>query len=402
MFSLMFSMTITASAGDVALTPNFKGDDIEQLFQTGSGPKSEFETSAQYEARRNATRANGKSLVLLLDDARDNLFKYDADAGMMSATIPTSRVHFLLEPKQPTHTVISVHTMKHEDEYVGQNAYGAAKHISRTRGDMYGVIISQNFNRPLVFPLDPATARDTKPFLHVGFACTLLDDTPLKNLSYHEPTISAPYDTAIMQHFVPVTINEVFVFDARTGAALLRFHPNDSTDTTVQTQTRQKLYPLELEVRDGLLLYAQVDDGEEEPVRGSLIQARQQIRLRLKSEYERPTFLLNGSRYTPYWRVFSKNFGSISLFDHAEAVITTESQKPVDALGGHKIGESYAEWLLHIGIDPKALCKSNKPACKSLNNIEKSGNGSFYTFDDSGRSVAWIFLDHKVGRIVPQ
>jgi hypothetical protein len=404
MLSLLFSMmAITVSAADVVLKPNYTGDDIEQLFKSsGIAPKSEFETTAQYEARLNAARISGKRLVLLLDDVREQTFKYDADAGMMTATIPTSRVRFLSEPNYPTHTVIRVHKSERRDEYVGQNAYGAERHISRTRGDEYGVVISQSFNRPLVFPLDSTAAREAKPYLHLGFACTILDDKPLKDLTYHEPTISEPYDLAINEHYLPVSIGEVFVFDARTGVALLRFHPDDSTDAHIQSQTRQKLYALELEIRNGLGIYAQVDDRAEEMVFGSLVQARQRIRLRLTSQYETPTFLLNGSPYTPSWRIVNKEYGSFSMFDHAEAVINTESQKPVNSIGEHKVGESYAEWSLHIGIDQKGLCKSNKPACKRLGSIEKNGSGVFLTYDSTGASIAWTFADHKVIGIVPQ
>jgi hypothetical protein len=47
----------------------------------------------------------------------------------------------------------------------------------------------------------------------------------MKNLTSHEPTIKEPYDVAIFEHYVPVTVSEFFVFDVRTGRALLRFHP---------------------------------------------------------------------------------------------------------------------------------------------------------------------------------
>jgi hypothetical protein len=90
------------------------------------------------------------------------------------------------------------------------------------------------------------------------------------------------------------------------------------------------------------------------------------------------------------------------MFDHAEAVITIYSQKPLTVLGPHKIGESYAEWLRYVAIDPRSLCKTNKPACKALTNIEKTGNGVFYTSDSTSKTIGWTFADHKVAGITPQ
>jgi hypothetical protein len=404
-FIIMFAAgVVLAQQADVTITPNFIGDDIEKSLQPSVSPKSEFETTAQYEARRAAARMTGKQLVLLLDDAREETFKYDADTGMMTATIPTSKVFFLLEPNRPTYQVIKVHKIdRQKDEYTGQNAYGAERRIERLRSTLYGVVINQNFNSTLVFPLDPNTARETKPYLHLGFACTVTNDALLKNLTSHEPTIKEPYDVAILENYVQVALSEFFVFDARTGVALLRFHPNDSADVGLQTQTRRKLYPLELQIGDSGLVYVQVDGGREEmaPFNG-VIRAKQQIHLKLQSQYSQPSFVLNGSPYTPRWRIYNKDLGSFSMFDHAEALITVDSQQPVSALGQHKIGETYSEWLMYIGIDQKHLCKANKPACKNLSNIEKTGAGIFYTTDNSGRTVAWRFVDHAVVEITPQ
>ena len=268
---------------------------------------------------------------------------------------------------------------------------------------MYGVVISQNFNNTLV-SLSIRVPRETRsPISTLGFACTVAGDTPLKNLTSHEPTVTEPYDVAIMEHYIPVTISEFFVFDARSGIVLLRFHPNDSADVGLQTQAWRKLYLLELPIGDAGLAYVQVDGGREEmaPFNGA-IRAKQQIHHKLQSQYRQPSFVLNGSPYTPRWRIYNKDLGSFSMFDHAEALITVDSQEPVTVLGQHKIGETYSEWLLYIGIDQKNLCKTNKPACKNLNNIEKTGAGVFYTVDNSGRTVAWRFLDRALAEIKPQ
>src|SRR5438067_1371762 len=93
---LLISLVVMLSAlptpaADVELTPNFKGDDIMGIFGSVSSRKSEFETTAQYEVRRDASQVTGKRLVLLLDEARTELFKYDADARMMTTTLPMQK-----------------------------------------------------------------------------------------------------------------------------------------------------------------------------------------------------------------------------------------------------------------------------------------------------------------------
>jgi hypothetical protein len=208
--SLVFLLSaIPTPAADVALTPNFRGDDIMGIFGPTTSTKSEFETTAQYEARRNAAQVTGNRLVLLLDQARTELFKYDADAGMMTATLPIQKTFFITEPKEPTYNVVSVHKDVRADSYIGSNAYGAQRQIDRTRGTEYGVILTQSLKQQLVFPLTPAVAQDTKPYLHIGFACTVLDNTPLKHLTYHKPTIDSPYELSVLGYFVPVLIRKV-------------------------------------------------------------------------------------------------------------------------------------------------------------------------------------------------
>jgi hypothetical protein len=134
---LLVAGVIIGQQVEFTLSPNFMGDNIENFFQSSAAPKSEFETTAQYEARRATARMIGKKLVLLIDGGPEEAFKYDADAGIMTATIPTSKVLFLLEQNRPTYQVVKVHRVdRQKDEYVGQNAYGAETRISRLRSDL--------------------------------------------------------------------------------------------------------------------------------------------------------------------------------------------------------------------------------------------------------------------------
>src|ERR1035438_8925154 len=92
-FIIMFAAgVVLAQQADVTITPNFIGDDIEKSLQPSVSPKSEFETTAQYDARRAAARVTGKQLVLLLDDAREETFKYDADTDRKSTRLNSSHL----------------------------------------------------------------------------------------------------------------------------------------------------------------------------------------------------------------------------------------------------------------------------------------------------------------------
>jgi hypothetical protein len=158
-----------------------------------------------------------------------------------------------------------------------------------------------------------------------------------------------------------------------------------------------------LQIGGSGLVWVQVDGGREETAHdNAAIRARQEIRLKLKTQYSTPSFVLNGSSYSPRWQIYNKNIGSFSMFDHAEALITADSQQPVSTLGPHKVGETYSEWLQFVAIDQKNLCKTNKSACKLLENIQKTGDGVFYTYDSTGKTIAWTFAGHKIVGIMPQ
>ena len=144
--TLLLVGVVPAQQSDVPIPPNFVGDDIEKIFKSAAAPKSEFETTAQYVARRSAESIINKQLVLLLDDMNEESLKYDADLGIMTTTIPIKQKLFILEPDHPTYQVLAVRKVKlQKDEYIGQNSFGAKTRIERLRSELYGVVVNQNF-----------------------------------------------------------------------------------------------------------------------------------------------------------------------------------------------------------------------------------------------------------------
>jgi hypothetical protein len=388
------------------LGPAFTGDNIQSLVETiktDSLPKSEFETTVAYEARRNATRKDGTPLVFVFDEKQQ--FTYDADSEMMMTSIAVKKQTFYLERNHPEYSVLDIRrTQRSQREYIGSNAYGAQAKISSSLWDEYGIVINQSLEPTLLLAMNTASARDLKPFLRLGVACTLLTSTILENVSGHEATISSPFEFYTHYFYLPVVVSEMFIFDRRDGTALLRVHSNSSNDLAKQQEFRTKTFPIELEVKGSGVLFVSVDGGSEEPMfQNTIVRAKHRLNLKLQSQYAQPDLRLNGIAYRPAWSIHNKLINSISIFDYAEAAISSAdvnrqsqsgtSQSPTEA---HKIGETFQEWLAINQIDLDALCRENKSACKRLTAIQRTGHGEFWSTDNSHQAFGWIFKGGKV------
>ena len=79
------------------LGPNFWGHDLEAIIDSleksdANKPKSEFETTAQYEARQKASRSDGRRFVFVFQEGLGQPeFKYDADSQKMSVSLASSK-----------------------------------------------------------------------------------------------------------------------------------------------------------------------------------------------------------------------------------------------------------------------------------------------------------------------
>ena len=358
------------------LGSTFTGDSIEALVQAikkKSVPKSEFETTAAYEARLNGERRDEGTFVFVLDQRQ---FSYDADAEMMTASISMNKRKFSSEPDHPEYWVLSVrHVLGSRTEYVGSNAFGVEAAVSSTISQDFSVILEQSLEPDLFLPMNPTTAQDVKPHLRTGLTCTLSSDKVFQDFSRHEPTISDPIDDFITYSFVPVTVREMFVFDKRDGTVLLRVHYNEPADLATQREYRDKMFPIELEVEGNSLLYVSIDGGSEEAVfENAVIKAKHQLNLRLKSQFDQVNLRLNGRTFRPAWSIHNREIGSLSMFDYAEANISnTEVQQELRSAvsRSHFIGETFQEWLVVNQIDLAVLCRENKKACKQLRKLRR-------------------------------
>ena len=134
------------------------------------------------------------------------------------------------------------------------------------------------------------------------------------------------------------------------------------------------------------------------------VRAKRQIHLKLttSSSASGLVFSINGQRIIPGWHVTDHKPGTLGMFDAVEATISSDMLNQPSPKDQHKIGESFQDWISQIQIDRPTICRQNKPACKSLQNIEKKGSGLFYTTDNVGRVFGWSFSDGKLASIKTQ
>ena len=227
------------------------GDDIVQLIdklKAGTDEKGEFETTAEYEARRKAVTIQKAAVSFVVENV---ILRYDADASEMTVrlvadvtsipaappTISRSADGSMLYGRSLTVLVRSI--LKQGGSYVGTNAFGAKRSIDYRAYDDYGVRLAPdspiNFNNnPLTdvkaslftFSLDPTQARDLKPFLRVALVGTLTEPRVWSSLDTHDPTFSEPYETRRNGLYVTLRLEEVRILDSRSGEMVTNFTPD--------------------------------------------------------------------------------------------------------------------------------------------------------------------------------
>jgi hypothetical protein len=301
------------------------GDNIESIVETlktNALPKSEFETTQMYEARSQAARKDGSTLKFVLDAAPET-FTYDADSGMMQVSVPVKEHIFLGQsvPKRPT---INVHAVpRSERKYIGSNAFGAQVEVTSTTDDMYGLLLNQIIESPLLALMEAATAQSVKPFLRLGVICTLTGNTVVEDTYAISATISFPRDFYQHNKYVPALITEIFVIDSRDEKILLRVHPDSSADMSMQRAMRNKILPITLEIRGLGAVYLSIDGEPEQMVQPGfetvMFRAKHQIHLKLSTRYDPLEFRLNGVRYKPKW-VMNRT----GIVEQPETVISAE------------------------------------------------------------------------------
>lgn len=309
------------------------GDNIESIVETlktNALPKSEFETTEMYEARRQTMRKDGSTFKFFLA-ADPKMFSYDADSRMMDVSVPIQN-HIFLGQNPSNRSIINVRFVdRSERKYIGSNAFGAQAEVTSTVTDFYGVFLNQSIESPLLFPIDAVAAQAVKPFLRFGFICTLTGNAVVEDTHARTATIDLPYDNYHRYKYVPVMITDIFVVDSRNGNVLMQVNTGSSADIAVQRDLRNKSFPITLEIRGSGAVYLSIDGEPEQMVLPGvsetvMFRAKRQIHLKLSSQYNPLEFRLNGVRYKPKW-VMNRS----GIVGQPETVISAEQAVQVGA-----------------------------------------------------------------------
>jgi TonB family protein len=224
-------VTCLSLVAGLAQSPHL-GDDIEATVRRmaaagAASGKGEFETTAEYEARRSSLITKGQ-LTFVVDEWLA-LFVYDADRSEMKVRVLAHPHTFYLEAGSPKFSCLVVkRVLKSERQYLGTNAFGVQAPIKDSTFDEYGIIVAPGsaiaFDSPIwstfVFHMDRDDARDQKHYLRFAIAGAIADGRVYGNIETHAPTVSEPYKDTRQQSYIPLTVATAKVVDIRTGQTI--------------------------------------------------------------------------------------------------------------------------------------------------------------------------------------
>jgi hypothetical protein len=227
--------------------------------------------------------------------------------------------------------------------YVGSNAFGVKKTITRVKFAEYGVLLPVDDPIFIQHPFEdqaetsarfliraaPTTAVTLKTTLRAALVCAIAYPAVLEETSRHKPTIAAPYETNTLRQFIPVVIRELILFDEITGKVIARRAPDSwRTQSPSTFDLRPDPYRMKVVVTGMGNMEVSVDGGDPRSTAygpPGVIYARERITVSVSSEFEmgRVTFLLNDKPFEPLWKVNRMKYG---IFEAASVDIV-----PADA-----------------------------------------------------------------------
>jgi hypothetical protein len=206
------------------LPPNFEGGDFPALFRSLTVlPKGEFETSAQYAARRPSPGPTVHAFHLEVDEPR-----YDADAGVF-------RYRFSTEGSLHGRPLTLVTTFPGKlDSYRASNALGATIDVTGSSAHEWGILLPSQAHQivELAVPVATGRAGEVKPRLRLLAVIRLRPDSAVDvtdpellhtDSDHKSPTLQSPYDYTTYRHDIPADLLSVWAYDQQTGEVFGRF-----------------------------------------------------------------------------------------------------------------------------------------------------------------------------------
>jgi hypothetical protein len=317
-------------------------------------PKSEFETTAQFEERKKTfasapigakiTPADALAFVVHGDSQlyAPN-FKYDADSQTLTFTLSASPRELFSEPNSPTIDTLLVRTVVvSSGSYMASNAFGAKVKVDKIFSQEYGVGISENnwlfhtteeYTREFqhLFSTSPEQAKAMKENGRVLFVCHLTEPWFHSTAHGHEAKIDEPYETTVGDNYIEVVPDQVWIFNEKTGEILAKLSEEAvANGRDEQLKIKLKQTPLLLEVSSARsFLYRITTDDKPEQLdhfsgKNKVFTAQHKITFKLEypDSLSDLSFTLNGKPYTPNWTKDSNKIGSHEFIKSATVVIT--------------------------------------------------------------------------------
>ena len=228
--------SVAVTVDGPSLGPKFSGHDINAEVTAvrrspASLPKSEFESTEQHQARVAAYKGPKKLAFRLFNevDRETNVeASYDADAEVL--TVDVKPMSYWFDGHDADGFLLKRDVLGRQ-QYVGSNAFGVKKLITREDYAEYGVLLPaddlifikdpfENSSHPrarFLIRMKPIDAAIVKTTLSVVLVCAVAEPKIFQDMNSDEPTISHPYETNAFRQFIPVTTRELILFNAVTG-----------------------------------------------------------------------------------------------------------------------------------------------------------------------------------------
>lgn len=338
------------------LPPNFAAIDPDELYRVASKTlpipeKSQFETTAQYRARVEASAHKVLLRGLKLSDdfafvlrpssraasgrlqKRDGFLnyvfddfvetEYDADSKQMSVSIPTNNG----DVSHDKNSVTAIHlSLTYGGPYVGQTAFGAKRLVRAVRTDTLDLDWTTDLDGKNWLPdglsltVEPDEARALSGDIEVVMIGRLRDPFTSHWVGGTEASLEQiePIDIALLHRVLYISLDRIIIANGRTGAILEQTSRQEIIEKNQAELERHRAeFPLTVEFRgedvpftdarcehfplDFFSMDYSVDGGEENhvTVRGPLqIEARKYLDVRIEYCYiPRVQALVNGRPY---------------------------------------------------------------------------------------------------------
>lgn len=261
------------------LPPNYKGTNIVKLYSSlaKKAPlkKKEFETTAEYE-RKIAEAVTDDIYAFKIEAAGTGLrglkvHPYDADSQTLKIDLETE--YLSKSTLEDYRASLIVKTLdKSSSSYIGSNAFGATRLVSKYRETQYGIALvnQQDFgksryddafskiktimtsvreiNMKIEIPIDKA--KTLKNNIGVLLLCkpapyksnAIISDNQgndliFENYYYSGATIDSPSVESYDRKYINVEVLAIWVYDIRTGEVLLKTQLKDKEKEKQDTKT---------------------------------------------------------------------------------------------------------------------------------------------------------------------